>query len=247
MITQQFWDELDQFDNIYCLISGGWHSTVIALILHEKGYEVTLVHNNTMLQLPFARKTMKKIREQTGFDYIETKPKIYKGLTVMDIIRQSIERIPEVMEDVKMKRYDRSKFKCCYHLKKRPGKLLYRMIDKENSVIISGMTPYESNQRRWRFYELRQWDTYVRFHKTNDAFHIYPFRDCFKAKPFQDYLQLRGYGDTKHSGCIICPILIVFGIWDDNDINRYEKTKRFTEKMMGMSLEEFIKENKEEM
>jgi hypothetical protein len=241
-LPKQFLDEISRFDKIYCLISGGWHSTAAALLLYEEGLTCVLVHNSTKLEIPSCRKTMQALVRFTGWEYIETDPILPEGQTVMDIMRDSIKMIPEVMEDIKNKKYDRSKFKCCHYLKKLPGRIMYKTIDRGNSVVISGMTPYESNNRRFRMKELRDQNIYLRYHKKNGGvFHAYPFRDCYRADVFDEYLKDRGW-DVSHSGCIVCPILVCFDIYKGADNERYRRTAALVKKITPMELQTFIDE-----
>jgi rhodanese-related sulfurtransferase len=49
-LTKQFIEEIKPFKTIYCLVSGGYHSTAAALLLKEHGFEnVILTHNKTYL------------------------------------------------------------------------------------------------------------------------------------------------------------------------------------------------------
>lgn len=218
-LNYQFINEIEGFETIYCLISGGYHSTAAALLLKEYRFDnVKLVHNKTFLELKSSIATMNKIREITKFEYLETTPDL-KGETVWDILKRSFLRIPEVREDIKNKRYDRSKFECCNKLKKFPAKKFYRKIrkvpDGEKFVIISSICPYESRYRNMHLHELREKNTFIRLHKKAGSIWFgYPFRDGRSEKPFKDYLFSKGFRKIQHSGCAICPIIIAFRMYD---------------------------------
>ena len=202
-----------------------------------------LVHNSTKLELPSCRKTMTELIDYTGFEYIETDPALPEGKTVMDIIKESIAKIPEVMEDIKNGYYDRTKFKCCYYLKKKPSHIMYRSIDKGNSVVISGIAPYESSNRGIWLSELRNKNTFIRYHKKHGGvFHMYPFRDRYYVKDFKEYLDDHGWSDVKHSGCIVCPILVCFDIYKGENNERYRRTAALVKKITPMELQTFIDE-----
>ena len=144
---KKFIEELNQFEDIYCLISGGYHSTTSALLLKDSGFKnVTLLHNNTNLEMRTSLKTIDKVIEITGFEFIQVIPHL-KG-TIWDLMKECFKKIPEVREDIKNGRYDRTKFKCCYELKKKPIKHFYNSLDKSKSVVINSLCPFESRIRR---------------------------------------------------------------------------------------------------
>ncbi|KKN76352.1 hypothetical protein LCGC14_0372040 [marine sediment metagenome] len=221
-LSTKFIEEIKRFDIIYCLISGGYHSTTAALLLWYYGFtNVKLVHNKTFLELKSSLDTMKKLLAITKFEYLETTPNLKKE-NVWDILRRSFLRIPEVREDIKNKKYDRSKFECCNKLKKFPAKKFYRKIRKvpdgeeiKSFIIISSICPYESRFRNMHLHELRQKDTFLRLHKkAGDIWFGYPFRDARSVKPFREYLFSKDFKEIKHSGCTACPIIIAFRMYD---------------------------------
>ena len=217
-LEKLFIEEIKGFETIYCLISGGYHSTTSALLLHDYGFRnIVLVHNKTFLEMKSSIRTMQKIQNITKYPYIEIIPDL-KGDSVWDIMRKSLQKIPEVREDIKNKKYDRSKFECCRKLKKSPGYKFFRT--KENSIVIDSQCPYESNQRNYRLREIRNDNTYLREMKKGYV-KAYPFRDFYSEKPFLPYLRRKGFSKIKHSGCIICPILIVFKMYKEE---RYYNT-----------------------
>ena len=220
-ISTKFIEEIKRFDTIYCLVSGGYHSTTAALLLWYYGFKnVILVHNKTYLEMKSSIKTMKKLVELTGYEYIETKPDL-KGESVWDIMRRSFMKIPEVREDIKNKRYDRKKFECCDKLKKNSSDIFFK--DQGDFVVIDSSCPYESNRRRYYANELKKKDTYLRYLIKRKFVKAYPFRDHYSEKPFLPYLRSKGFTEIKHSGCVICPILIAFNMYD---IERYYSSSK---------------------
>jgi hypothetical protein len=171
-------------------------------------------------------KTMQLLQQKTNYQYIETEPDL-KGEKVWDIMKRSLQRIPEVIEDIKKDRtkYDRSKFECCRKLKKTPGKKYYKILPL-NSVIISSICPFESSNRNRRLTELKRQNTFLRWHKTNDITYAYPFRDQRSKKPFLPYLRSIGFTKVEHSGCVICPILICFKIYNGRYYNTLKAMAR---------------------
>ena len=212
-LSEQFIEEISQFETIYCLTSGGWHSTASGLLLKDYGFEnVILLHNNTHLEMKSSKKTMKELQKITQYKYIEIEPDL-KGKTVWDIMKEAFQKIPEIREDVENGKYDRTKIPCCNLLKKYPSRKFYKSIpdNQGNFVIISSICPFEKLNRASHLKELRGKNTFLRFHKKAGGFWFaYPFRDYFSEKEFLPYLRNKGFNNIKHSACVICPLAIVF-------------------------------------
>ena len=223
-LDKQFIEEIKQFETIYCLISGGYHSTASALLLKDNGFEnVILIHNKTYLESRSSKETMKKLQKLTKYSYIETEPDL-KGETVWEIMKRSFQKIPEVIEDIQNKRYDRKKFECCTKLKKNSGDKFFA--GEENFVVVDSSCPYESNRRSYYAMDLRNRNSYLRFLKKRKFWKAYPFRDAFSEKDFLPYLKSNGFPKIKHSGCVICPILIVFKIYNERYYNSLKAMAR---------------------
>lgn len=226
-LSEQFIGEISQFDTIYCLVSGGYHSTASALLLKDNGFEnVILLHNKTFLEMKSSINTISLLQQITYYEYFETTPNL-KNETVWDIMKRSLQRIPEVIEDIKKDKtkYDRSKFECCRKLKKTPGKKYYQTLPL-GSVVLSSICPFESSNRNRRLTELKRQNTFLRWHKTNNITYAYPFRDQRSEKPFLPYLRTKGFSKIEHSGCVICPILICFKIYNKRYYNTLKAMAR---------------------
>lgn len=210
-LSKQFIEEIKSFETIYCLVSGGYHSTTSGLLLKDHGFEnVILLHNKTYLETKSSIEAMKKLQEITNYEYIETKPNL-KGESVLEILKRSFQKIPDVKIDIEKGHYDRTKFECCKKLKKGPRKKFYNQFDKEKIVIISSICPFEGGDRARWLYDLRKKNTFIRLHKKQgNVFHAYPFRDSFSKSIFLPYLKAKGFDNIKHSACKFCPIVIVF-------------------------------------
>lgn len=236
-LDKQFIEEIKQFETIYCLASGGYHSTASALLLKDHRFEnVILLHNKTYLESRSSKETMKKLQKLTRYSYIETEPDL-KGETVWEIMKRSFQKIPEVMEDIKNKKYNRKKFECCTKLKKDSGDIFLKnvrtekMLIRDNHisfdfVVIDSSCPYESNRRSYYAMDLRNRNIYLRFLKKRKFWKAYPFRDVFSEKDFLPYLKSKGFHKIKHSGCVICPILIVFKIYNERYYNSLKAMAR---------------------
>ena len=181
--------------------------------MKDYGFEnVILVHNKTYLEMKSSLETIKKLKKITKYPYIEIEPDL-KNETIWDVLKRSFQKIPEIKEDVKNKKYDRTKIPCCNILKKYPAKKFYKSIpyDKEKFVIISSLCPFEQIYRLRHLKELREKATFLRLHKKlGKIYFAYPFRDQLSEKLFLPYLHSKGFNKIKHSACVICPLAIVF-------------------------------------
>lgn len=163
--------------------------------------------------------TIKNLVEITNYPLINIWPNL-DGENIWDIMKRSFQRIPKVLEDIKKKRYDRKEFECCTKLKKNPGDNFFHL--QQNFVVIDSSCPYESNRRGYYAYEIRKKNTFLRYLKKRKFWKAYPWRDILSEKQFLPYLNFtkKYIPKIKHSGCVICPILIVFRIYND----RYYKS-----------------------
>jgi len=224
-LSKKFIDEIRDFKTIFCLISGGYHSTTIGLLLKDYNFKnVILLHNKTFLEMKSSMNTIKKLQNITKYEYKEIIPELEEE-TTWDILRRSFLKIPEVREDIKNNRYDRTKFECCNKLKKFSAKKFYNDLpNKDNFIVINSICPYESWLRNMHLHELREKNTFIRLHKKfGKIWFGYPFRDERSEKPFKKYLSFKGFGNIKHSGCSICPIVIAFKMY--NSPNYYLSSK----------------------
>lgn len=207
-----FLDEISTFRTIYCLISGGYHSTTASLLLKDHGFEnVILLHNKTYLEMPHVLDLIQDIIYRTDYAYIETEPTL-KDKNVGQIIKESLDKIPEIIKCFEEGKGNYRDFiPCCKLLKKSPARKFYtKEIDKENSIVISSLCPFESRNRNKWLTERRKINTYIRLHKKmGNVWYAYPFRDNYSDRPFHEYLMSKDI-IPEHSGCIKCPIQIAY-------------------------------------
>ena len=113
----------------------------------------------------------------------------------------------------------RDYFNCCNILKQTRNHKWNNDYLLDNSIVISSLIPYESYNRQMRLFELKKKNTYVRFHKKQNIFKAYPYRDLLignrlYSRNLYDKLfenKLNEYKlNIKHSGCRICPIRVLF-------------------------------------
>jgi len=216
-LSNQFIEEINSFETIYCLVSGGYHSTASALLLKDYGFEnVILLHNKTLLEMKSSIKTLKLLQEKTNYEYIETIPDL-KGETIWDILKRSFKQIPQMRKDVENGKYGHSNIECCNILKKYPAKRFFKTINKNNSVIISSICRFESNRRFQWLNQYKKENTFLHLKKkAGNVWYAYPFRDITSKKIFLPYLKLKGFDKIRHSGCSICPILIIFKMYKED-------------------------------
>lgn len=211
-LPAQFIDEISPFKTLYCLVSGGYHSTTACLLLKDYGFDnVCLVHNKTHLEMNHVLDLIQDLIYRTDYSYIETEPNL-KGKSIGLILKESLEKIPEIISCFEKRKGNYRDFiPCCKILKKSPARKFYtKEINKENSVVISSLCPFESRNRNYWLKQLREKDTYIRLHKKMGyVFHAYPFRDIYSDRPFHEYLISKDI-IPEHSGCIKCPIQIAY-------------------------------------
>lgn len=215
-LPEQFLKEINQFENIYIEISGGYNSTITAILFYELGYKnIGLIHNNTKLQYIECLENIQKVIYLTDYSIIFKEP-ILKGKRISQVLQESFKNIDKAKNN--LKNY-RDYFPCCKILKQKRNHKWNDDFLLENSVVISSLTPYESYNRQMRLFELKKKNTYIRFHKSQNIFKGYPYRDLLLGnreysrniynKLFEN--KLNEYKlNIKHSGCRICPIRILF-------------------------------------
>ena len=219
--------ELEKFDKIYVLVSGGFDSTylyeVIKLGFPNKTYPVNCFN-------PYEyNKTLKQIEIKDN-NFIRVNPKNYK-----DVIKNSFLQIPKAIKLKKQKKYHKKIFPCCRVLKHKDFMKDKRFKEK-NTVVISGIKRGDGNQRNFWLRQLSEGreprnqsngkPTFYHKHKTGQLY-CYPFRDHSK-KELSDEIKNRLYKKypyIKHSGCVLCPVLVVFNLISEGE--RYHKSLQY--------------------
>ena len=218
--TMRF-ENLDCFDKIYVLVSGGFDSTYLYIKLKElykdKIFPVNCYNpyewNNTLEQIFKEDKNM-----------INLPPPYYK-----DVIKEAFLKLPEAYKLKEEKHYHKKIFKCCYVLKHK-GFLKDSRFYEPKSVIVSGIKYGDGKQRRIWCSILKKRDTYFHRHKTGILYY-YPFRDYSKyelSEQMKDELYEK-YPNISHSGCSLCPILVLFNIYSEGE--RYERSLQYAENL----------------
>ena len=215
-LSGTFLKEISTFKNIYIEISGGYHSTITTILFYELGYKnIGLIHNNTKLQYLECLDNIQKLIFITDYSLIFKEPNLKKK-SMNSIMKESFKNIEKAR--LHLKNY-RDYFICCKVLKQTRNSKWNNDFLLDDSIVISSLTPYESYNRQMRLFELKKKKTYIRFHKRQNIFKAYPYRDLLKgnriySRKYYDKLfesKLNQYRlNINHSGCKICPIRILF-------------------------------------
>ena len=214
-LPEQFLQEISEYDTIYIEISGGYNSTITTILFYELGYKnIGLIHNNTKLQYIECLDNIQKVIFLTDYPIIFKEPILKKRMS--EIMKESFQNIHIAKNN--LKNY-RDYFPCCKILKQKRNHKWNDDYLLDNSIVISSLTPYESYNRQMRLYQLKKQNTYIRFHKSQNIYKGYPYRDLLighriYSRNIYDKLfesKLREYNlNIKHSGCRICPIRVMF-------------------------------------
>ena len=207
---------LAPFDKIWCLVSGGIDSTYLAELISERYPEKTYFVN---CYNPYEQsKTLRQFK--TDYRYMESRP--VSQLNYKQILEDSFRKIPQAIADRKAGKYSKKIFRCCAQIKHKEFKR-EEIYKSPNSVVISGIKSGDGQQRMAFLHGLAQavvtskgmtkpdQPTFFYRHKEGQLY-CYPFRDYRQRElPRQIITQLRHkYPQLHHSGCSICPVLVVF-------------------------------------
>jgi hypothetical protein len=216
-ITKFDFKELDKFDKIFVLVSGGIDSTYLFEKIkqeceNEKVYAVNCWN-------PYENSpTLEQIREYERF--IEVRP--FTELDYKQILTESFMKIPEAIELRKRGKYQKKVFPCC-RLIKHQAFFDDPMFKEPNTVVVSGIKYGDGMQRRLWLQSLKTGKTttkgtviidaptYYHKHKGGQLY-CYPFRDYRKrefSESVMDELK-KTYPKIRHSGCAVCPVLVLF-------------------------------------
>jgi len=237
-ITTFNFKELFGFSKIYVLVSGGFDSTYLYEIIYDlyphKTYPVNCYN-------PYEyNKTVKKITKNDD-KMIFIQPGEYK-----DVIKNSFLKLPDAHKLRINREYHKKIFPCCRILKHKSFKKDNRFREK-GSVVISGIRKREGSQRSIFLTQMEKGtfkslinnkpSFYLR-HKDSEILYCYPFRDYdYKELPLEIKNDLWDkYPYLQHSGCSLCPILVLFGLKYENE--RYDRSVQYA-KNLGVFSEEY--------
>jgi 3'-phosphoadenosine 5'-phosphosulfate sulfotransferase (PAPS reductase)/FAD synthetase len=222
MFTRSEIRELNKFDNIYCLVSGGKDSTFTALNLHNLRKwikrPVILLHNNTGLRMRKAKKIIRvldhQLCEKNGWFFEQIDAKDYLEKPMMFYVRESIKMIDKALKKKSEGKYSKNMFPCCYWLKERPFEQWLKQQDHKNDVFVLSIKQGDSRQRGLFLSKLRKLKTYYWFNRRRKVTYYYPLRDCKQETVNSYLLQDKLFWDTDHTGCVKCPVVMMFDLED---------------------------------
>jgi len=223
-ITTFDFSELERFRKIFILVSGGIDSTYLYELIKEiypsKAFPVNCLN-------PYeTSETLNLISRQPNF--ISIKPDNF--LMAKKKLIESFLKLPDAFELKRRNKYHKKIFPCCYYLKHKMF-LKNSLFQEPDTVVISGIKFGDGKQRRIWLSLLKRRDVFFHTHKTGQRY-CYPFRDYTRRElPTEIIMKLRKiYPNIKHSGCRICPILILFNIKDEG--KRYWDSVRFANRIL---------------
>lgn len=222
------YEELDQTQDVYFLVSGGRDSTAMVLLAHEQGIKGTLLFGDTRFNLSSARDSLAKLQAYTGYALITAR---YEGeLKAIDVLSESFKKIPQCVEHLERTGdFRRNMFQCCRILKHKP------MIEKErelgeNAVFLMGLKMESPIHRLAAMNKLRKRNTFYLRHKENGILFYYPLRDMFDSD-IEEILKRHKFGKVKSSGCTLCPIFCVFESWRKKDGDSWRRSIQKADRM----------------
>lgn len=228
-------DLLKSFKKIFVLISGGFDSTLLAEWIYYH-YPKTTYFVNCFN--PYENSDVLEYYKRQ-INFIEVKPNKKDNLNYGKILKESFMKIPKANELRIDKKYHKKIFPCCYHIKHKHF-YKYVLFKENNTVIISGIKRGDGSQRRiWLLQMSRGTNprnqsegkpTFFHKHKTN-ILYCYPFRDHLTRELNEEIKELLydKFPTLEHSGCQICPVLVVFNIKREG--KRYEKSMDYAKKL----------------
>jgi len=220
-----------EFDKIFVLVSGGIDSTYLYELFKQqfknKVYPVNCYN-------PFEQsKSLTQISKDSN--YIQIKPD--KKYNYQQILKEAFLKLPQAKLLKEQNKYHKKIFSCCYYIKHKAF-LKDKLFQTPNTVVISGIKRGDGTQRRifltlmskGTFKSLNpQKPTFFLRHKTNQLY-CYPFRDYTKRELPKICINKlkRKYPSLNHSGCSICPVLVLFNLIKEP---RYKPSLEYTKKL----------------
>lgn len=226
-ITNFDFKELNVFNKIYVLVSGGIDSTYLYEIIKQECDNKKIYPVNCFNPLE-NNETLSIIEKDTNF--IRIKPNLNNNeihQLMIDCFKKvnyakSIKNGRVLTKKGKKARFSKNIFQCCSILKHKMF-LNNELFREKNTCVISGIKLKDGFQRnqflsslkdgktRTKGVKIEKYPTFYYQHKGGQLY-CYPFRDYqYRELPHEiiDELKLK-YPNLHHTGCGICPILVVF-------------------------------------
>ena len=232
-------EKLGTFKKIFVLVSGGIDSTYLWEVISARWPETAIPVN---CYNPYEiNETLKDIAKHPR--YIQVKPA--EQFDYHAILKESFLRIPEARRRARHGRYHKKVFPCCYYIKHKAF-LNDPVFQEKGTCVISGIKRGDGQQRRFWCIRLKKDGDkfaeetgkqcvsagYMHEHLGGQLY-VYPFRD-YKKRDLPDTViaELRKkYPTLRHSGCAICPVLVVFNIKSEKE--RYTRSVKYWNELNG--------------
>ena len=223
MKTKFNYNRLRIFDKIYVLVSGGFDSTY----LYDK---IKGVYPDKCIPVncynPYeTSETLKQIQGDPKF--VSVRP--YYKLNYGEVLKDSFLKLPEAYKLKEIGAYHKKIFPCCNHIKHKAFKKDPRF-KEPFTVVVSGIKHGDGRQRFFWLTKLRKEGTFYHRHKTGELY-CYPFRDYMKRELSTKTIKRlrKKYPNLAHSGCYICPVLVLYGIKSEG--KRYKASIKYAKKL----------------
>ena len=224
---------LTGFEKIYVLVSGGVDSTLLAEAIK------THYPKNTYFVNCFnpyeSNLTLDLFKKESN--YIEIKPD--QDYDYGKILKDAFLKLNDAADLRKNKKYHKKIFKCCYFIKHKAF-LNNPLFQNTDSVVISGIKRGDGHQRGIWLTQLSQGrepsnqsegkPTFLHRHLKGQLY-CYPFRDYMRKEFPNEIMNLlyQTYPNLKHSGCAVCPVLVLFNIKKEE---RFNNSVKFTKNLI---------------
>jgi hypothetical protein len=206
---------LKPFEKIYVLVSGGHDSTLLAEWICHHYPDTTYFVNcyNPYETSPtlsdFETRGLIVVKPDTQYNYSQ-------------ILKDAFLKLNKAAEMRHEKKYEKKIFECCKYIKHKAF-LEDSLFKEENTVVISGIKSGDGKIRRFFLKDLRNPPLHHNYaseikqgffhrHKGGQLY-CYPLRDCFHHEfPNNIISEIKKiHPKLQHSGCAICPVLLLFG------------------------------------
>jgi hypothetical protein len=229
-------EQLGTFKKIFVLVSGGIDSTYLWDIISTRHPSAIGVNCWNPYE---SSKTLRTLLKDPRMIVVKPATKLdYKN-----ILHDSFLRIPHVLNDIKHHAYDKTDFPCCRYIKHDAFKA-DPMFKGPGTVVVSGIKAGDGQARAFFLGNIRSGrnpadpddgtvnePSYFYMHKEGQLY-MYPFRDYYYRdlpRPVVRSLQKK-YPGLDHSGCSICPVLVV---WKRRHASAYGASIRYWNETNG--------------
>lgn len=235
-ITTFDFTELNKFDKVFCLVSGGFDSTYLYEMRKQHVQPEKLFPVNCWN--PFEQSpTLSILKKEPR--YIQVQPD--KLVNHAAILKRAFLALPKAKALKRHGRYHKKVFVCCQYFKHKAF-MKDPLFKEPNTVVISGIKggDYSMQRQKW-LGKMRhggiqnQTQVEVGFYHRHETgqLYCYPLRDFMHPEFSKETIaELRvKYPDIKHSGCALCPILVLSNLKEEG--KRYIDSVIYANKLLG--------------